>query len=442
DTTLSGNFGWKFSGTNHVRLSLRSAASDAGQPGQTAIDFPTFFQPGQSLDLHDFSANLSWNFSTGTHWEHRISGTESYFRDLGADVPYYTFTNEFNRAAFEEQSTYLFRNGAVSLGYNYEVENGSAAGPHKRRNNQGGYVEAHYQFGRRLTVIAGGRAEDNASFGTRFVPRTGLAYIARFGRGFWGLTRLRTSYGLGIKEPDFTQSFEADPCFPGNPNLKPERSNTFNAGVDQVMASERVKVSATFFHNSFSDMVSFASCPPPQFGPCSLPVPPGCPAAELNSFGYGTFFNTDSARAFGANATIEAKPFVWLGIIGNYSYDDTRVLKAPNAFDPTQEPGNRLFLRPLHSADLILNAAFRRMDWNLAGYFVGRETDSDFLGLGFTSNPSHFRLDLGTEVAAGHGVTLMAHVENLLDHHYQDAIGYPALGLNYLAGLKYTWGGK
>ena len=119
NATLSGNFGWKFSDTNRLRLSLRSAASDAGQPGQTAIDFPTFFQPGQSADLHDFSANLSWDFATGTHWQHHIAGTDSYFRDLDADVPFFVDITKFNRAAFEEQSTYLFRNGAISLGYNY-----------------------------------------------------------------------------------------------------------------------------------------------------------------------------------------------------------------------------------------------------------------------------------------------------------------------------------
>ncbi|MGH9780290.1 MAG: TonB-dependent receptor plug domain-containing protein, partial [Candidatus Acidiferrales bacterium] len=176
DTTLSGNFGWKFSDMDHLRLSVRSAASDAGQAGQTAIDFPTFFQPGQSSDLHDFSANVSWDFATGTHWQHHVAGTDSYFRDLDADIPFFADITKFNRASFEEQSTYLFRNGAVSLGYDYEVENGSAIGPHERRNNQGGYFEAHYQFGRRLTAIVGGRAEGNTSFGTRFVPRTGLAY--------------------------------------------------------------------------------------------------------------------------------------------------------------------------------------------------------------------------------------------------------------------------
>lgn len=290
-------------------------------------------------------------------------------------------------------------------------------------------------------AIAGARAEDNASFGTRVVPRFGIAYLARFGTGFWGETRLRASYGLGIKEPNFTQSFEADPCFPGNPNLKPERSNTFNVGADQILASERVKFSATFFRNEFRDIVSFASCFPGS--PCGFPQPPSCTAADLAAEGgFGAFFNTDAARAVGATAQFEAKPVGWLSIIGNYSYDDTRVLKAPNFFDPTQAPGNRLFLRPLNSANLIFNAAFRRMDWNLAGYFVGRETDSDFLGLGFTSNPSHFRLDLGTQFTVAHGFSVLARAENLLDRRYSEAVGYPALGLNYLAGLKYTWGGK
>ncbi|MFZ0640349.1 MAG: TonB-dependent receptor [Candidatus Acidiferrales bacterium] len=438
DTTLSGNFGWKFSDTDKIHLSLRNSDSDAGQPGQTLLEPPLL---GQSSDLHDFSANLSWDFSTGTHWENHLDATESYFYDFIIDIPAFTEVDEFNRAGFEGQSTYLNGPLAVSLGYNYEVENGSAAGPHERRNNQGGYLEMHYQFNRRLTAIAGVRAEDNASFGTRVVPRTGIAYLARFGSGFWGETRLRSSYGLGIKEPDFEDSYENDPCYPGNPNLAPERSDTFNAGIDQELANERVKFSETFFRNEYYHIVSFASCIPGA--PCGFPIPSTCtPSDEQAEGGYGTFFNTDAARAYGAETTIEARPLRWLSILGNYTYDNTLVLKSPNAFDPTLTPGNRLFLRPLNSANLILNAAFRRMDWNLAGYFVGRETDSDFLGLGFTSNPGYFRLDLGTQFAVRYGFSVLAHAENLLDRHYQDAVGYPALGLNYLAGVKYTWGGK
>jgi vitamin B12 transporter len=430
DRTLSGNFGWKFSDTDNLRLSVRSAASDAGLPGQTldaqiGVPYPC---PISSADLHDFSSNLGWDFSTGSHWQHHIAGTESYDRRLEENGFCFSgsFLEEFNRAGFEEQSTYLFRSGGISLGYDYEVENGSSGGPHVRRNNQGGYLETHYQFGRRLTAIAGARAEANAAFGTRVVPRTGLNFVARYGRGFWGATRIRASYGLGIKQPEFFESFSSDPCFPGNPNLKPERSNTFDAGIDQVMASDHLRFSGTFFGNTFYDIVSFA------FGPTTA----SCP------FGTGAFFNTDKSRAYGANASIEAKPLAWLSVIGNYTYDDSRVLKAPNASDPAEIPGNRLLLRPLNSGDLILNAAFRRMDWNLAGYYVGRTTDSDFLGLGFTSLPSYVRLDLGTQFSLGRGITAVAHVGNLLNRHYQTAIGYPALGLNYRAGLKYTWGAK
>lgn len=432
DTTLSGNYGWTFSDTDHLRLSVHNAASDAGQPGQTLLEPPILTQ---STDLHDFAANLGWDFTTGAHWQHRLAGTESYFRQFNADTGVFTDINQFNRASFEEQSTYLFDRGGISLGYDYEVENGSANGPHERRNNQGGYLEMHYQLARRLAAIAGARAEANASFGTRVVPRTGLSFIARYGHGFWGGTRINASYGLGIKEPDFIQSFEADPCFPGNPNLRPERSNTFDAGIDQFFAEVHVKFSANVFHNSFRDIVSFSG------GPATM----NCP------FGTGTFFNTDAARADGVNATIEARPLKWLGITGNYAYDDSRVLKSPHAFDPTLAPGNRLFLRPLHSADLIFNTAWRRMNWNLAGFYVGRETDSDFLsvfvngqctGPCISSNPSHFRLDLATQILMGHGLTAIANVGNLLNHHYQDAVGYPALGLNYRAGLKYSWGGR
>lgn len=434
DTTLSGNFGWRFSERDRLRLTLRNNSSDAGQPGQTLLEPPIL---NQSADLRNFSANLAWDFSSGDHWQYHLAGTEAYVRQLFT-FPTFTVLNQFNRAGFNGQSSYLFPAGGISLGYQYEVENGAPNGPHARRNNQAGYVEGRYQFvvaERPLTVNAGARAEANDSFGTRVVPRLGLVYAVRSGDDFWGATRLRVSYGLGIKEPTFIQSFENDPCAPGNPNLKPERSETLNAGVEQLLASDRLRLSIDYFHNHFSDIVSFAS---------------GLPNS-MCTFGTGSFFNTDSARAYGAHAAVEARPLPWLQVSGNYTYDDTRVLKAPNIFDPTLAPGNRLLKRPLHSANLILNAHFRRMNWNLAGYYVGRRTDSDFLsftvngvcqGPCITSNPSYVRWDLANSIELGHGVSTLARVENLFNRHYQDAIGYPALRLNYRLGMKFTWGGE
>jgi len=422
DVPFAGNFGWKFSDTDTLRLTVREAGSDAGVPGQTIFLPPSLEDHN---DLHNLAAGITWDFMAGDHWHNELRATDSRIQQAFINS-FGNSYNLFNRSNFEEQTSYLFPHGGVSTGYMYEVENGAEGGPDSRRNNQAGYVEVRYQFGRRVTATAGVRAEANASFGTRVVPRAGMAYALRYGHDFWGATRLRASYGEGIKEPDFYDSFSNDPCNPGNPNLKPEQSTTIHAGADQVLAEERLKISVDYFHNDFSDIVSFASLPPTT----------ACP------YGTGQFFNTDKARAFGANSSFEAKATRWLRIHGNYTYDDTLVIASPNFYDPTLAPGNRLAKRPLHSATLIANANFHRMNWNLAGYYVGRRTDSDYLGLGITSNPSYVRWDLGTSYHFTRKISALARVENLFDRRYQDAVGYPALGLNWGLGMKYVWGGE
>ena len=185
----------------------------------------------------------------------------------------------------------------------------------------------------------------------------------------------------------------------------------------------------TFPPRSFTTIFAISSASP-------IRGPPNCPA-----FG-GSYFNTDKARADGVNSSFEVKATRWLNIGGNYSYDDSKVLASPNAYDPALAPGNRLFQRPLHSANLVANAHFLRMNWNIAGLYMGRRTDSDFLGLGITSDPSYVRWDLSNSIDLGHGFSTVAHFANLFDRHYQDAIGYPALGYNYRLGLKYVWGGE
>jgi vitamin B12 transporter len=427
--TLSGNFGWRFSDAARVSLALRDNGSDAGTPGQTLL------QPANRTDhiaLHNFSANLRAEFTTGAHWHHQFSIAELYFREFNFD-PFFSSFYQYNRSSLEGQSTYLIKGLGITAGYEYEVENGfiNFIGMHERRNNQAGFLDARWQPIARLTLNAGARAEDNANFGTRVVPRAGAAYALRIAQGAFGDTRLHASYGQGIVEPRFDQSFGSDPCFPGNPNLSPEQSRTFYAGIEQKLASDRLRITLNYFDNRFRDVVSF--------GFLSTP-PPGCPLSEFNSYGGGTFFNTDLARSRGGNLSTEARLTRWLSASGNYTYDPTRVLAAPNATDPSEIPGNRLLRRPVNSGNLMLNAAFKRMNWNISGYFTGRRTDSDFLGLGLTSNPGYARFDLAGSYNLGRGVSFYGRIANLADKQYQDVLGYPALGREFRIGVKYTTG--
>jgi vitamin B12 transporter len=427
DTTLSGNFGWRFSNTNTLRLTVRNNSSDAGQPGQTALN-PPIFEAGQHTVLHDFSSGLTWNASITSNWQNHLMGFENRFEEI-EDTPAFgpPFTSKFNRAGLDEQMTYLFPHGGVTGGYYFEVENGGAKG----RTNQAGYLELHYQFGKRLTAIAGGRAEGNQFFGTRFVPRVGAAYGLHYGQGFWGDTRLRASYGKGISEPEI---------LPPNcsPQLEPEQSRTVDVGFDQVLAGARIRLSATAFFNRFRNIVSF------DFTAAN----PNCPA-----FG-GSFFNTDLARANGVFSKIELKATRWLLFSGQYTYDDSKVLKTTNPLmDPALAQGNRLFKRPLHSAFLMANAHAQRVNFNFSGTYVGRRADSDFVstivdgvcqpGPGspcITSDPSYVRWDTAASIPLQHGLTITTQVQNLFDRKYHDAAGYPVLGRNYRLGVKYVWG--
>ena len=422
--SFSGNFGYKFSDSNRVRLTIRSNSSFAGTPGPT-LQGPANTSANDAL--HILTAGLNWDFHTGSHWEHQLMATETRILDVSADPPFSPFVDQLNRAGFQEQSTFYYRQGLVAAGYSNEVENGFPGTLHAHRDNQAGFLDARYQPHRRLTLNAGVRAEANGSFGTRVVPRAGAVLALRHGKGFWGDTRFRTSYGQGIKEPGLEQSFATDSCDPGNPSLRPERSHTYYVGFEQLLDSDKLRLSADYFTNRFRDVISFASGV----------ITPGCP------FGTGNFFNTDLARARGVNFSMESRPFRWLAIRGNYSYDDTRVLESANPFaDPALQPGNPLLRRPLNSGSLNVNVGWRRMNWNFSGYFTGRRTDSNFVDPAQFENPGYARFDLATSYNFGRGVSFTGRVANLFDKQYQDAIGFPALGRDFRLGLHYRFSGR
>jgi vitamin B12 transporter len=423
--TLSGNFGYSFSDTNQLHLSVRNNTSDAGIPGPTLQGPPDVFQGyGQKI----FSANARWEFTSGSHWHHQLMGSDSYtrqhsFANQGDTFPFDSLLT-FNRAAFNPQSSYVSRKFIATVGYQYEVENGgiSFVTPgHLRRNNQAGYLEFRYTPISRLTLDFGGRVEANDSFGTRVVPRIGGSYALRYGKGFFGDTRYRAFYGQGIKEPRFDQTFGTDPCVPGNPNLKPEASKGWTTGFDQKLLSDRWKVSADYFYSRFYNIVSFA------------PTSAFC----------GTYFNTDLALARGVNLASEVRLRKWIFVNGNYTYDDTRVVKSENPFaDPSLEPGNHLIRRPVNSGSFGINLNVAHVNWNLIGYFSGVRTDTNFVNPTQTTNPGYARFDMAASYNVTRGLFVTARAINLFDKQYQDALGFPALGRYCMFGLRYAFAGK
>ena len=432
--TLSGNFGWRASDTARISLVLRDNDSEAGTPGQTLL------QPANLTDtisLQNFDAGLHADFTTGSHWHHQLSAAESYFREFNFD-PFTPTSYQYNRVDFGGQSTYLLKGFGVTAGYEYEIENGflsttsdeglSLTETHARRNNQAGFLDARWAPLSRLTLNAGARAEDNAAFGTRVMPRAGASYTLRIAQGALGDSRLLASYGQGIVEPRFDQSYGTDPCFPGNPNLLPEQSRTVHAGIEQKLASDRVRVTADYFDSRFHNIVSFLS-----IAPSAACLAAGAP------FGAGTYFNTDLARARGANFSGEARITRWLNASANYTYDSTRTLSAPTDpadIDPNYLTGSRLLRRPVNSGNLMLNANYWRINWNISGYFTGQRYDYNFPGQ--IIDPGYALIDLAATYNVARGFSLYGRIDNLANKQYEEAYGFPALGREFRIGVKYT----
>ena len=450
--TLSGNFGYSFSDTNQLHVLLRNNTSDAGIPGQTLFVPPSLYQ-GYAQRI--FSANARWEFATGSHWKHQISGSEAYTRQHSfnplqsyyatdpnafcpltnpaaiptaefCDFTYDTLLSD-NRAAVNAQSSYVSRKFIATAGYQYEVENGgvSYVNPgHLRRNNQAGYLDFRYTPVSRLTLNFGGRVEANDSFGTRVSPRIGGSYALHYGKGFMGDTRYRAFYGQGIKEPRFDQTFGTNPCLPGNPNLKPEASKNWTTGIDQKLANDRWELSADYFYYRFYDIVSFGYFPPPN--------PDFC----------GSYFNTDLAIARGTNVTSQYRFRKWLFVNGNYTYNNSRVVQSPNSTDPSLMPGNHLIRRPVNSGSLGFNVSYARVNWNFIGYFSGVRTDTNFIDPGQINNPGYARFDMAASIRCTRGLFFTTRVINIFDKQYQDALGYPALGRWYMLGVRYNFAGR
>jgi vitamin B12 transporter len=439
--------------TDWAALRVRARHSDSVTGVQSYWNFngdpilpPDF---GQRARQHTLLASVELAITGPSRWQHHFSGFEYRLDRTNIqpvnqpgrvdpfgnqiDTPFHAIA-KLNRAGFDYQGDYRERSWAeTTLGYELEDEDGTTGSlpdslSHGVRLNHAVYGQQVLSLGR-LSIVAGARFVHNGSFGNRAVPRIALGFTALRGGQFFSGTRFRFSYATGIKEPSFAQSFGNGGGFPvlPNPALKPERARAFEAGVEQKF-SRNYSLTATYFNGLFRDKIDFNFLTGP-------PCPP--PSAFC-----GQNVNVNEALAHGAEVEFHGRPLAKLSLDGSYTYTSTQILEQPFAFDPLLEPGQPLIRRPKHSGSLLLTHLGNRWGVNLGGSFIGRRTDSDFLGYGIDHAAGYARVDIGGWYALTSRITAYANLENALDKQYQEVVGYPALGINLRAGMRLRIGGE
>ena len=441
------NVGLQLSPSALLRVRARHANSHTGVQGEWNFNNQPLLPPDadQQARTNDLLGSAELTLSGPSGWQHRLVAFEYNHRrsnedivpDRGCDPANFIFldcpfhaVDHFNRAGFDYQGDYAERARAhTTLGYEFEDENAFVGDPtfppvtHGLRRNHALYAQQVLQLSR-LSVVAGGRFVHNETFGNKFVPRVALSYLALRGGQFFSGTRLRFSYATGIKEARFEESFATGPQIIPNPHLKAEENRAFEAGVEQSFLSGKYSFSALYFNNLFRHQIDFAIVDPTTFT--------------------GQYENIDKSFAHGAEVEFHGRPLSRLSVDAAYNYASTQILEQPFAFDAQHQPGNPLLRRPKHSGSLLLSYLGGRWAANVGGSFVGRRPDSDFFVLPTPVDHAagYARVDLGGWYAFHPRVTAYLNIENVLDKKYNEVVGYPALPINFRAGLRFRIGGE
>ena len=254
------------------------------------------------------------------------------------------------------------------------------------------------------------------------MPRVAVAWQALRGGDILSGTRLRFSYATGFKEPRLEETFAGPPFTQPNTALKPERSRSFEAGLQQNFLQGRYVFTTTYFHNLFHDQVNYVTVDPVTF--------------------IGEYVNVNQALAHGAEAGLQARLRSRLLLKTAYTYTSTQILVNPAPVNSLFNPGAPLLRRPKHSATVLLDYLGSRWGANLSGSFVGRRPDSDFLGFNIDHAAGYVRADVGGWYAIHPRLTAYLDIQNALDRRYNEVVGYPALPINFRAGLRFRIGGE
>jgi vitamin B12 transporter len=318
------------------------------------------------------------------------------------DFPFRSQVDVERREAEWLNSIFLGKWSTSTVGFGYRHEEGDNKGVFKTaRHVPWVLFEEQLRFFDRLFITGGFRIEDDSVFGQATTAQGSVAFVIKETG-----TRLRGSAGTGFRAPTFNDLFFPD--F-GNPDLLPERSQSWDVGVDQNLWQNRIRLKLSYFATNFSDAIV-----------CCVPLP---------TAPFGGPVNAGRARSKGVEAGGEVDILPNLVASFTYTYTDADNLSTnrPLARIPRNAGSAGLTWEPIPRLSLFAQV-----------YVVSRQFDS----YGDIYNSGHTRVDAGgtyrivNQLGWLQRLELVARAQNIFNEKYAEVHGFPALGANFLIGLR------
>ncbi|OGU37416.1 MAG: hypothetical protein A2315_16185 [Ignavibacteria bacterium RIFOXYB2_FULL_35_12] len=417
---ISARFGYDFAETAEINVFMKynNSKSDYDQFGGKFGDDPTYV-----FDQEEFSfrSECKLHLFEGK-WKQKIGA--SIFRNIRK----YNFdVSEYNSASsrssydgrkikFDWQNNFnLIENHLFTFGLETEKEetvseyyyfstffNSVSLFPQKESNTFGIYLQDQFKYGQNTFGSAGIRVDKHNKFGSAFTFRLAPAYI------IWETgTKLKATLGSGFKTPSLFNLY--DPAF-GNPDIKPEKSVGFDAGIEQFLANDMISVGVTYFQNYYKDL-----------------------------FGYDQNYktiNVKKAKTNGIEIYFTTKLIDDFIFKLNYTFTNAKDLS-----NGILDENRKLIRRPEHKIGSYVSYNFSRSsNVNLELIYVGKRDDLIFDNTTFTSSriklEPYLLLNLATHYQLTEFLRLNLRLENILGTDYEEVYGYATPGFSIYGGIK------
>lgn len=391
----------------------------------------------ETLDRLRMTSGALWRFSPDLEWRldlvHEAIEDETYkqggrtrfdFRD--AELGTSHATTQFSWSGLERHQVQL------GLDYHRDTLEQTKDGIHElrlaeeaERTSHEIYLQDDWFFGERWELLSGVRVQDDSDFGIHVAPKINLRYELDWGRDWSSSARL--SWGQGYRVPNLKERhylFDHSALgyiVVGNPDLEPERSDSWQLGLGAVWR-QQFWFDLNLFYNRLKDLVV---------------TDEDTAASAAQGLIVYRYLNLDRARTQGVELVLGWQPAEPLRLDLGYSWMRTE----------NEETGRELTQRPRHqvsaSADwrVLQTEGGLKLGLNLRGRYQSDELVS-------TENnaysPAWFQLDAKVNLDLNDQFRLFAGVDNLFDEQrdFVDPYDYgPVAGRYLYLGARYAWGG-
>jgi vitamin B12 transporter len=166
-----------------------------------------------------------------------------------------------------QNSLFLHNSNTLTFGGEYQQEQGessyysesiwgvsTSSFPQNKAQNTGVYIQDQMRFAGVFFLTAGIRYDFHSQSGSSTTYRIAPALFVRQTN-----TKLKATYGTGFKSPSLYQLYApANIWGPiGNKNLMPEKTTSWDLGIEQGLWDGKVRLGGTYFSSRFKNLIEY-----------------------------------------------------------------------------------------------------------------------------------------------------------------------------------------